>query len=299
MLGQTLGGRYHIEQKIGEGGMSIVYLATNMAEGGRVAIKALSPRLSADANAMARLRREATLGRRLDHPNVCRILDLGETAEGLVYIVMPFLQGELLCDRAGRLTTLPVVQVVPIVRDIAAGLQAAHDLGIIHRDLKPENVMLTPTADGGERAVVMDFGLAKQHQAGPEVEKLTATGVVLGTPEFMSPEQLRGRPLDGRTDVYALALLAFELLTTQLPFRGRSKQDLMIARLKHDPVRLREMRPDLVFGAAVERVLVKGMARDRADRFRTAPELADALAMAASGSEPRGGSGWLGRLLGR
>ena len=130
------------------------------------------------------------------------------------------------------------------------GLQHAHELQIIHRDLKPENVMLVPdgTGDGGEpryRAVVMDFGLAKERRAGPEVAKLTATGIVLGTPEFMSPEQIRGKPLDGRSDVYALGILAFELFTGQLPFAGKSAQETMIARLRGSPAKLRDLRPEL------------------------------------------------------
>jgi serine/threonine-protein kinase len=297
LAGRTLADRYRVERKVGEGGMALVYLATDVRDGRRVAVKALTPLLAADPKALARLRREAAMGQRLDHPNVCPILELVETPDGVVAIVMSFLEGELLCDRAARLVTMPLAQVVPVVRDIAAGLQAAHEIGIIHRDLKPENVMLCPTAEGGERAVVMDFGLAKQHQAGSELEKLTGTGIVLGTPEFMSPEQLRGKPLDGRSDIYALALVAFELLTSQLPFRGRTKNDMMLARLKYDPIPLREVRPDVANAAALEHVLMRALSRDRGDRQRTALEFADAFAAAAAGEG--GGKRWWERLLGR
>lgn len=279
---QLLDGRYRVQRRIGEGGMSVVYLAIDTHTGDRVAVKALSAELSSDSTAMARLRREARLGERLQHPCALSILSLGQTDDGLMYVVMPFLDGEVLCDRTARLRFIPLAVAVPIVRDIADGLHAAHAVGIIHRDLKPENVMVCPKPGGGERAVVMDFGLAKQHRASPDVEKLTATGVVLGTPEFMSPEQLRGKPLDARTDIYSLAVMTFEMLTGALPFAGRTKQDTMLARLQGDPQKLRHVRPELAFSDAVEEVLARGMARDRNKRYREAPEFAAAFSEAAS-----------------
>lgn len=283
LLGQVLDGRYQIERKIGEGGMSFVYLAKDVSNGEHYAIKVLSAALSRDENAMARLKREASVGMRLAHPNVCHIIRLGETQDGLVYVVMPYVQGEILSDRSNRLGALPLDVVVRIVTDIANGLHVAHELKIVHRDLKPENVMIARNDDGTERAVVMDFGLAKERRADPELQKLTATGIILGTPEFMSPEQLRGKPLDGRTDVYALALLTFEMLTGQLPFAGRTQQEMMIARLRNEPTPLRKARPDLAFSEGVERVLLKGMSRDAGARHAGAPEFAAALARAASG----------------
>src|SRR5687768_444637 len=242
---RVLDGRYRIVRKVGEGGMSFVYLASDVATQERYAIKVLSAALSSDVNAMARLRREASLGMRLAHPNVCHIIRLGETQDGLVYVVMPFVEGEVLSDRNNRLGTIPLAEVVPFVRDIAAGLHVAHELKIVHRDLKPENVMICANPNGGERAVVMDFGLAKERRADAELQKLTATGIILGTPEFMSPEQLRGRPLDPRTDIYSLALMTYEMLTGKLPFSGRTQQEMMIARLRSDPVPLRQAAPKL------------------------------------------------------
>ena len=295
LAGTTLDGRYHVSKKIGEGGMSFVYLADDATTGERVAIKILAPKLATDPTAMARLRREAELGGRLAHPNVCHIIRLGETADGRVYIVMPFLQGELLCDRESRVGHIPLAEALPLIGHIAAGLGVAHALGIIHRDLKPENVMLCPAPDGSERAVVMDFGLAKERVLGGDLQKLTATGIVLGTPEFMSPEQLRGKPLDARTDIYALALLAFEMLTGKLPFAGKTQQDVMIARLKGDPIPIRDMRPELKFPAAVERVLMRGMQREPMQRYATAAELATALTDAAQSDS----NGMLDRLFGR
>ncbi len=296
LTGQVLDGRYQVERKLGEGGMSFVYLVLDVATRERHAIKVLSKTLSGDENAMARLRREASLGMRLAHPNVCHIIRLGETQDGMVYVVMPFVEGEVLSDRVNRLSTLPMSETVRYVRDIAAGLHVAHELNILHRDLKPENVMIS-RASGTEAAVVMDFGLAKERRADAELQKLTATGIILGTPEFMSPEQLRGKPLDRRTDVYSLSLMTFEMLTGRLPFGGRTQQEMMIARLRNEPTPLRQVQSGIEFSEATERVLLRAMSRDREARHETAPEFAAALAEAASGKEPDGGL--FGRLFKR
>jgi serine/threonine protein kinase len=297
LVGETLDLRYVITRKIGEGGMSFVYLADDVLKKESVAIKILSPALSHDRTAMARLRREAELAGRLVHPNVCHIIRLGETSQGLVYVVMPFVQGELLCDVTNRARQLPLDTTVRYITDIAAGLQVAHELGIVHRDLKPENIMISLNPDGTERAIVMDFGLAKERQMSPEIKKLTATGIVLGTPEFMSPEQLRGKALDPRTDVYSLGLMAYEMLTGKLPFVGRTQQEIMIARLRSEPVPIRAARPDLNFPAAVEKVMLKSMERDPADRYQTAPAFATALAEASKSGGSA--SGVLDRILRR
>ena len=299
LVDQTLEGRYRMIRKVGEGGMSFVYLANDVATQERFAIKVLSPSLSEDANAMARLRREAALGMRLAHPNVCHIMRLGETEDGLVYVVMPFVEGELLADRTNRLGQIPLDETVRFVRDMAEGLHLAHQLKIVHRDLKPENVMICRRPDGSEYAVVMDFGLAKERRAEGELQKLTATGIILGTPEFMSPEQLRGKTLDARTDIYSLALLVYEMLTGKLPFLGRTQQELMIARLRNDPIPLRRSRADLAFPEAVERVLNKAMQRSPEARHQTTLEFAEAFAAAALDDAAPSDSRILGKLFGR
>ncbi len=297
LVDQVLDGRYKIVRKVGEGGMSFVYLANDTATKDRYAIKVLSQALSNDQNAMQRLKREASLGMRLAHPNVCHIIRMGETQDGLVYVVMPFVEGEILSDRNNRKGTLPLSEVGRFVGEIAAGLHVAHELKIVHRDLKPENIMICKSEDGSERAVVMDFGLAKERRADAELQKLTATGIILGTPEFMSPEQLRGKPLDPRTDIYSLALMTYEMLTGKLPFTGRTQQEMMIARLRSEPVPLRQARPELDFPETVEKVLAKAMQRLPDDRYTTAPEFATALTTAiGSKTGERGG---LGRLFGR
>jgi serine/threonine-protein kinase len=194
--------------------------------------------------------------------------------------------------------------VVGLVRDMAAGLHVAHQLKIVHRDLKPENIMVCRRSDGTDYAVVMDFGLAKERKAGAELQKLTATGIVLGTPEFMSPEQLRGKPLDARTDIYSLALMTYEMLTGKLPFSGRTQQEMMIARLRSEPTPIRKIRPELNFSEAVERVLLKAMERSPDERYQSAIEFADAFAEAARSmntSPPPSApdSGLFGKLFGR
>jgi serine/threonine-protein kinase len=275
MAGKVLDRRYNIVRKIGEGGMSYVYLAHDVASQERYAIKILSPALSKDENAMARLRREAALGIRLAHPNVCHIVRMGETEDGLVYVVMPYVEGEILSDRNYRVGQTTLTDAAKFVGEIAEGLHVAHQLTIIHRDLKPENIMICKRADGTEYAVVMDFGLAKERKAGGELQKLTATGIILGTPEFMSPEQLRGKTLDLRTDVYSLALMTYEMLTGKLPFEGRNQQEMMIARLRSDPIPARNRRPELP--DVVDAVLLKAMARAPEERYQSAPEFAKAF----------------------
>src|SRR2546430_3905949 len=194
---------------------------------------------------------------------------------------MPFLKGELLSDREVRGGPMESQVGVALLRQMCAGLHHAHELQIIHRDLKPENVMLVPDDGGGtERAVVMDFGLAKERRADPAIAKLTATGIILGTPEFMSPEQIRGKPLDARSDVYALGIVAFEMFSGKLPFQGRNAQEMMIARLRGQPLPLRQFRPDLP--PTLEKALARAMATAPDDRYATALEFAEALTAQAS-----------------
>jgi len=239
-----------------------------------------------------RLRREAGLAMRLDHQNVCRIMRLGESEDGLIYLVMPFLNGELLSDREVKGGPMEVAKGVDVLCQVCAGLHHAHELQIVHRDLKPENIMLVPEDGGRERAVVMDFGLAKERRVDPAIAKLTATGIILGTPEFMSPEQIRGKTLDARSDVYAVGIVAFELFTGKLPFKGRNAQEMMIARLRGSPMPLRQVRSDVP--ASLEKALAKAMETNPDNRYPTALDFAEALAATAEAG-PAGG-GLLGRI---
>ncbi len=292
LTGQMVDGRYRVTRRLGEGGMAYVYLAADLETGAQLAVKILTPRLSRDPGSVERLRREAAIAMRLDHPNVCRILRVGETADGLMYLVMPYLPGEPLSEAENRRGPFPVAEGIAVLVQMCRGLQHAHSLQIVHRDLKPENIMLVPdeASPFGRRAVVMDFGLAKERRADPEVVKLTQTGIVLGTPEFMSPEQIRGKPLDGRSDVYAVGVLAFEMFTGRLPFEGRNAQEAMLARLKAQPLRLRAVREDLP--PRLETVITKALAVLPEERYASMMDLAAAF-------ESVGGTGVFARLFGR
>jgi serine/threonine protein kinase len=280
LTSQRIDNRYEVVRRLGEGGMSYVYEAKDLSRGETVAIKILSPKLSADKSSVQRLRREAGLAMRLEHPHVCKILRLGETEDGLIYLVMPYLKGELLSDREVKVGPMPVEMGVEWLAEICSGLHHAHQLNIIHRDLKPENVMLVPAGDGRDRAVVMDFGLAKENRPDAALAKLTATGIILGTPEFMSPEQIRGRPIDARSDIYALGIVAFEMFSGKLPFQGRSAQEMMIARLRGKPATLHQYRAD--FPPALEAALMRSMAAEPDDRPQTALEFGQSLVDAAN-----------------
>jgi eukaryotic-like serine/threonine-protein kinase len=283
LTSQRVDNRYEVVRRLGEGGMSYVYQARDLSRGIVVAIKILSPKLSADKSSVERLRREAGLAMRLEHPHVCKIMRLGETEDGLIYLVMPYLPGELLSDREVKVGPLPLDQGVEWLAQICSGLHHAHGLNIVHRDLKPENVMIVPDdASGRDKAVVMDFGLAKENRADPSMAKLTATGIILGTPEFMSPEQIRGKELDPRSDVYALGILAFEMFTGKLPFQGRSAQEMMIARLRGKPIPARQFCPD--FPAPLEQALMKSMETDPNNRYDDTLQFGVAM-VSALGSE--------------
>jgi serine/threonine-protein kinase len=284
LLDEVLDNRYRVNGRLGEGGMSFVYQATDVHTGKQLAVKVLSPKLSRDSNSIQRLRREAGLAMRLKHPNVCRIMRLGETEDGLIYLVMPYLRGELLSDREGRVGPMTPDEGMVYLIQCCSGLHYAHQQNIIHRDLKPENIMLVRENDGSDTAVIMDFGLAKQRQADPSMAKLTATGIILGTPEFMSPEQIRGKNIDARSDVYAMGIVAFEMFTARLPFEGRSPQEMMIARLRGKPTPVRKFRSD--FPKKLEAVLMQSMATEPGDRFPTAFEFGRALITAYEGPNP-------------
>ncbi len=284
LTGAVLDGRYDVGKRVGAGGSAFVYEARDTTNDHQVAIKVLLPDLLQDAVAMERLRREASMGAQLEHPNLCHIIRIGK-AVGFEFVVMPFVAGELLCDRVFKTGPLSLASAATFVADMADGLDFAHRKGIIHRDLKPENVMIVRDADGGERAVVMDFGLAIVRDMGADSARLTRTGLVVGTPEFMSPEQMCAMPVDARSDVYSLAFMTYELLTGQLPFEYKSQHELMLARLRGLAIPIRQRRPDLELSEAVEQVLAKALRKEPAERYQTMPEFADAFGRAARGEE--------------
>ncbi len=275
LVGQVVADRYHIVKKLGEGGMGQVYLGEHVKMGRRSAIKVMNPQMVHDPDAIARFNREASNASRISHPNVCAIYDFGETADGLVYLAMEFIEGEPLTDVLTREGTLPVARAARIFAQTADALQAAHDLGIVHRDLKPDNIMVTRGRDGSDVVKVVDFGIAKAVGGDEAGQKVTKTGLVVGTPEFMSPEQLAGDVVDGRSDLYALALVFFQTLTGRLPFEAETVQETMIKRLTDEPATLAATRPDLAFPDGLQPVLDSALTRSPTERYQTVGKFAD------------------------
>jgi len=277
LVGQVLADRYHVVRKLGEGGMGQVYLAEHVKMGRKSAIKVMSPSMVHDPDAVARFNREAANASRISHPNVCAVYDFGETPEGVIYLAMEFIEGEPLTELLAREGELPVTRAGAIFLQVADALQAAHDLGIVHRDLKPDNVMLSRGRDGTDTVKVVDFGIAKAVGA-RDTQKVTKTGLVVGTPEFMSPEQLAGDPVDGRSDLYALALVFFKMLTGELPFAGTTAQDTMVQRLTDEPATLADVRPELRFPPGLQGTLDTALARNPADRYQSTAKFANDVA---------------------
>jgi eukaryotic-like serine/threonine-protein kinase len=275
LVGQVIADRYHVIKKLGEGGMGQVYLAEHVKMGRRSAIKVMSPAMIHDPDAIARFNREASNASRITHPNVCAVYDFGETPEGLIYLAMEFVEGVPLTDLIDQEGALPLARATTIFKQTADALQAAHDLGIVHRDLKPDNIMVARGRDGADVVKVVDFGIAKAVGGDETGQKVTKTGLVVGTPEFMSPEQLSGDKVDGRSDLYALALVYFRMLTGQLPFQADSVQETMIKRLTDEPETLAAARPDLRFPDGLQQVLDTALARTPANRYQTVAKFAD------------------------
>jgi len=234
----------------------------------------MNPSMVHDPDAVARFNREAANASRINHPNVCAIYDFGETPDGLIYLAMEFIEGEPLTEVLEREGALPLPRATAIFLQTADALQAAHDLGIVHRDLKPDNIMLTGRKGGGDTVKVVDFGIAKAVGGDEAGQKVTKTGLVVGTPEFMSPEQLSGDKLDGRSDLYSLALVFYRMLTGGLPFQATSVQETMIKRLTDEPKALAAARPDLSFPAGLQPVLDTALARTPMERYQTVTKFA-------------------------
>jgi predicted Ser/Thr protein kinase len=266
LVGRTIAGRYRILSSLGEGAMGTVYLAEHLRIGRRDAIKVLRPDITRDAEAVARFARGARNVSAIRHPNVCTIYDFSDTEDGLQYLAMEYVAGETLKDTLDREGRLELGRALRIARQVALALQAAHDAGIVHRDLKPGNIMITPLQDGSDAVKVVDFDIAKGRDEA-EGEEVTRLGFVIGTPEYMSPEQLMGERVDGRSDVYSLGVVLFRMLTGSLPCRGGSTQEIMLQRLTVPPLTLADARPDIEFPALLQDVLSRAQELDRAARY--------------------------------
>ena len=293
-LRSALADRYRIERELGRGGMAVVYLAHDLRHDRPVALKVLHPELAATLGT-DRFLREIKLAARLQHPHIISVHDSGEAripgseGAGYLWFTMPYIEGESLRERLTREHQLPVDEAVRITREVALALDSAHRHGVVHRDIKPENILL---ADG--HALVADFGIGRALGSGTAGQRgssadeaLTGTGMAIGTPAYMSPEQAAGeRDLDGRTDVYSLGVVLYELLAGEPPFGGPTAQAIAAKRMTGEVPNLRRLRPAVP--ESLERAVLCALAPIPADRFNTPAQFAQALALSLTTATPTG-----------
>src|SRR6266545_3412876 len=252
LVGKTLADRFEIQERIGEGGTGVVYRAKQLSVDRTIAIKVLGAHVSTDPSWVKRFHNEARAASRLDHPNTVRLIDFGQTKEGLLFIAMEFLHGKSLRQEIDRVGRLQPNRVLRILSQICASLSEAHNQGIIHRDIKPDNVYLVDMKGAGDYVKVLDFSVAKLDAPDAQV---TRAGVVFGTPQYMSPEQGRGIPLDARSDIYAVGIVAYEMLTGKPPFDAKVPTEVVMMHLRDRPAPLQNVPPQLVH--IVDRALEK------------------------------------------
>ncbi len=287
MPGMILREKYEILARIGSGGMAAVYRAKHLAFGEERAIKVVSAKLADDENFLKRFKQEAIVTRKLQHPNAVRVDDLDATEDGRPFIVMECVEGRDLRKVLEKTGPMPIRRALKIVEQIALALAAAHELGITHRDIKPDNVLILKAEDGGDLVKVLDFGIAKVKEGtleGGQGYTATQTGVVIGTPQYMSPEQALGRrgdEIDGRSDIYSLGVVLYELLTGELPFVSETPMEFLFHHMQTEPTPPHRTRPNLRIPSQVSDVLMKTLEKDPEDRFASADDLAKAVALLA------------------
>lgn len=278
-LARALVGQFTIEREVGAGGMATVFLARDIKHDRQVALKVLRDELSA-ALGPERFSREIRFVAQFNHPHILSLYDSG-AVDGFVYFVMPFVEGESLRDRLAREKQLPVPDAIRILRDVADALAYSHARGVVHRDIKPGNVLLS-----GRHAVVTDFGVAKAVTAASTGDAVTTVGLAVGTPHYMAPEQAMGvADIDHRADIYALGILAYEMITGHTPFEGKSPQAILAAHVMEPPRPIRELRPGLAEPLA--QAIMRCMAKEPADRWQSAELLLNHLELIAA--TPSGG----------
>ena len=285
LVGRVIADRYLILAQIGQGGMGRVYLAEHVKMNRQCAIKVMNPSLIHDTESAARFAREASNAARILHSNVAAVFDYGE-ADKIIYLVMEYVDGESLSTIVAREGALDPRRAIDIARQIADGLAAAHDLGIVHRDLKLDNVIVSRSRAGREIPKVVDFGIAKALSDMPE-DALTRSGLVIGTPEYMSPEQLLGDPVDARADIYSLGCMLYQMLTGEQAFAAESREQMIRRRLHEPPPHVRDVLPELP--RRLDTLIVHMLARSPSDRLPSAAEARDALdpALTLGGWDPK------------
>jgi tetratricopeptide (TPR) repeat protein len=276
LIGRTLPGGFVILELIGVGGMGRVYRAEQTNLGRTVAVKIVHPHLAGEENAVARFITEARAASRLNHPNSVAVIDFGKTNDGQLYLVMEYLRGKDLARVAYEEGPLPFRRIVDVLRQTLAALAEAHHYDIIHRDLKPENIILEPVRGGGDFVKVVDFGLAKM-QVEKSQPSITSPGIVCGTPEYMSPEQGRGDVLDARSDLYAVGVILFQLLTGRLPFEAETPTQVVLMHLSKPPPDPNVVAPERMIPKPIIDLTMKSLAKEADNRFQSADEFAAAL----------------------
>jgi len=272
LVGSIIADRYRVVSKIGDGGMGQVYLAEHVRMKRRCAVKIMRPQLMSDPVAVVRFNREAENASQISHPNVCAVYDFGETPSGLIYLAMEFIDGDSLAKVLAEEKVLSPIRAADVISQTADALSAAHGLGILHRDLKPDNIMLAKSRAGTDHVKIVDFGIARV--MAKESQQLTSTGIAVGTPEYMSPEQFAGDQLDARTDIYSLALVGYHTITGAHAFGSGSTTDHLLARLTQPPRRLAVVKPDVTWPAALQTVFDKALHADPTQRYSDVLEFA-------------------------
>jgi len=269
---RVLGNRYEIQEVLGEGGMAKVFLGTDRVLGRTVAVKVLSPQYAEDQQFVARFRREAQAAAALNHPNIVSVFDTGSNGN-VHYIVMEYVEGKTLQEVLREESSLTSERGIEIGEAVARALSAAHDKGLVHRDIKPGNIMITREG----QVKVMDFGIARATTS----DTVTQTAAVLGTAAYLSPEQAQGETVDGRSDIYSLGVVLFEMLTGRQPFMGESPVSIAYRHVTEDPIPPSRINPDVP--EALDAIVMKAMAKSPDERYQTAQELIDDLRRAAEG----------------
>jgi tRNA A-37 threonylcarbamoyl transferase component Bud32 len=295
LIGRTLNHRYLVEDKIGEGGFGAVFRGKQIATGREVALKILHPHNSSDQTIIARFKREAEACSKLRDVHTVTTYDFDETEDGILYLAMELLRGRSLHHLQKSDGPLPPARVLGIIDQVAQSLGEAHANGIVHRDMKPENVFVESRNVGAgtgsaatveDHVKVLDFGIAKMISGEKEAQALTAVGQTLGTLEFMSPEQLRGQTLDGRSDIYALGMMSYEMLTGVLPFQSaKTPIEIINFHMKQTPPAPSKLKEGIKIPGNVDDIIVKMVAKNRDDRFADTGELRAAIAKALASQD--------------
>ncbi len=276
---ELMGGQFKILERLGAGGMGVVYSALQPEMNRRVAVKVLNPKLSARKDLASRLRREARAMSQMSHPSIAKVFLHGELDDGSLYVVMELLQGRNLKDAIRAEGPFAPERALPILLAVCGALTEAHAAGIIHRDLKPDNIFLCRSGALTDFPKVLDFGLAKvtENQMRPGSIVLTGADEVFGTPRYMSPEQAQAKPLTPASDIYSLALVLYELLTGQSPFDARDALEYTLLHVKAPPVPLNARVPGKIFPVELEQVLMRALRKAPEERYASAAELGAAL----------------------